>query len=333
MKLEDLSIRDYGDHACCFIEVKQGVKVLWELTKLCNLRCAHCFLPQWSKQDKELSTKQCVSVLDNLSKGTPEVTRIIFSGGEPLTRKDIPTLVQESIARNMYPTLITNGTLMTADIARQLSKAGLTEATISLDGARADVHDLQRGKGTFDKSVKAIGQLVDNGISVDISTVPTKHNIHNLLDLPRLCADLGCVSVTFNGWMIRENMRGTPSDLSPQPKDLSAFLSSIRKVGKEVGMPIQTSRLIPHTPLEKCQAGITMFGLDALGYWHPCLQLSIPHSPRTNAQIVPFEEIQKRFKRTPKNPPCAPKCPDGKDCYGGCPVNKVNGIDRMCALT
>lgn len=94
---------------------------------------------------------------------------------------------------------------------------------------------------------------------------------------------------------------------------------------------MHTSRLVPHTPLESCPAGTSIIGLDATGYWHPCLNIPADHTAKTDALKVSIVDALSFFKRSLEHPSCAKNCPDGNDCYGGCPADKINGIDRVCA--
>ncbi|MDD2324488.1 MAG: radical SAM protein [Alphaproteobacteria bacterium] len=330
MTTVNLSIRDFGDHACLFIPVQRGVRVLWELTKRCNLACKHCFVPPYSKERGDLSTAQCISIMDSFPQA--EVTRIIFSGGEPLTRRDIPELIQASNARGIQAALCTNATLVTDSIARDLYRSGLREAFVSLDGATAEVHDGQRGlSGSFDRTIKGIKTLKYNGLTVDISCIPTKLNIHDLQELPRLCSSLGCSSITFGGWFPKQNMRGTGGDLTPDAQSMTKFLHSFREVGEKANMPMHTSRLVPHAPLEACPAGVSIIGIDASGHYHPCLNIPTTHSEITDALKASITEILKRFKKIPELPTCAKNCPSGEECFGGCPADKINGVDRVCS--
>jgi Fe-coproporphyrin III synthase len=257
MQLEDLRDPKRDDHACCFLDIG-GVRVLWELTKRCTLACDHCLVPPVKGQDKklELTTQECILVLNKLVGANPEVKQIIFSGGEALVRKDIPLLIEETIKRGISPALITNGTLVTAEVARELAEAGLRNAIVSLDGADAKTHDLQRGKGSFDKAVQAIRHFTSNGINVHVSTVPTKRNISGLPQLVKDCAALGGASITFSGWVEIAGMRGKSRDLRPSSEQMADFLAALRGIEKEVSLEIQTNRFVPHSPLEACRAAI-----------------------------------------------------------------------------
>src|SRR5699024_9674435 len=83
--------------------------VVWNLTKQCNLYCSHCYAAADTETaDGELTTEEGKRVLDDLADyGVPVV---LFSGGEPLVRDDLPELIEYADASGIRPVLSTNGT-------------------------------------------------------------------------------------------------------------------------------------------------------------------------------------------------------------------------------
>ena len=123
--------------------------VVWNMTKACNLRCQHCYAHATAgPADRELSTGQARAMIDDLAAfGAPV---ILFSGGEPLMRPDLPALARYAVGRGMRAVISTNGTLISPDKARELKDIGLSYVGVSLDGLQA-VHDQFRGmEGAFD---------------------------------------------------------------------------------------------------------------------------------------------------------------------------------------
>ncbi|MGD9939698.1 MAG: radical SAM protein [Clostridia bacterium] len=169
--------------------------VVFSATKRCNLKCCHCYAHSPDGQaEPELTTAQAKALIDDLSAfGSPVM---LFSGGEPLMRTDMPELMAYAVERKMRATLSTNGTLITEAMARELKKVGLTYAGISLDGLAA-AHDSFRGvDGAFDKALAGIRACKKAGIKVGLrltltrSTVEEIDNIFRLMvdeDIPRIC--------------------------------------------------------------------------------------------------------------------------------------------------
>ncbi len=171
--------------------------VVWNVTRRCNLKCVHCYA-QAIDQDQippdELTTAEGKALLDDLAQfGAPVV---LFSGGEPLVRADLPELAAYAVAKGMRAVISTNGTLIRPAVARELKEIGLSYVGISLDGL-AEVNDRFRGvKGAFRKALDGIHACQGAGIKVGLRFTMNRLNakeipaIFDLLeahDIPRVC--------------------------------------------------------------------------------------------------------------------------------------------------
>ena len=107
--------------------------MVWNITRRCNLKCVHCYNDSGAdKACDELSTAQARGVIDDLAGfGVPSV---LFSGGEPLMRPDLFELIEHTVARGLRAVISTNGTLITAEVARKIQQLGVSYVGISLDG-------------------------------------------------------------------------------------------------------------------------------------------------------------------------------------------------------
>ena len=104
-----------------------------EFTRLCNLRCVHCYSNAINGHNpEELSTEEAEIFIDNLEEF--KVPVLLFSGGEPLTRNDIFHLIDYTKSKGIRPVISTNGTLITKDIAQTIKNSGVSYVGISLDG-------------------------------------------------------------------------------------------------------------------------------------------------------------------------------------------------------
>ena len=169
--------------------------VVWNVTRSCNLHCAHCYSSSHDREyPGELTTDQALAVIDDLADyGIPV---LLFSGGEPLRRHDLPVLVKRAAERGLRPTLSSNGTLMTPEMARTLADAGMVRAGISLDGLEA-INDKFRGsKGAFRDALEGIRNATAVGMRLSLRFTMTKQNIDDLPGLfdlaeregiPRVC--------------------------------------------------------------------------------------------------------------------------------------------------
>jgi len=139
--------------------------VAWNVTRRCNLKCIHCYTDSdESASPDELTTDEGKTLLDDLA--TFQIPALLFSGGEPLMRKDIFELIAYARKLGIRSTLSTNGTLITPEIAQRVKDVGVSYVGISLDGI-GEVNDCFRGKkGAFElamrgfKNCVAVGQKV-----------------------------------------------------------------------------------------------------------------------------------------------------------------------------
>jgi 12,18-didecarboxysiroheme deacetylase len=181
-------------HLLQFSSDKRPV-IVWNITKRCNLKCVHCYAHAKNMAfDSELSTLEGKNLLDDLAQfGVPV---ILFSGGEPLTRKDLPELAAYAVKKGMRAVISTNGTLITPEKAQTLKEIGLSYVGISLDGME-EINDRFRGvKGAFRAALQGIENCKKAGIKVGLRFTINKSNVAEIskifklledMDIPRAC--------------------------------------------------------------------------------------------------------------------------------------------------
>ncbi|WP_440953637.1 12,18-didecarboxysiroheme deacetylase [Methanococcoides sp. FTZ1] len=181
-------------HLLQFAKDKKPV-VVWNMTRRCNLRCVHCYAHAKDIEFKdELTTEQGKELIDDLAEfGSPV---ILFSGGEPLMRKDLPELAEYAISKGMRAVISTNGTLIDEEMAKTLRKIGLSYVGISIDGVR-ETNDKFRGmKGCFDAAMQGLRNCQKEGIKVGLRFTINKQNVADIPaifdmleeeNIPRIC--------------------------------------------------------------------------------------------------------------------------------------------------
>ena len=161
-------------HLLQFSSDKRPV-VVWNVTRRCNLKCVHCYSNSRNiKYSGELTTDEGKNLISDLASfGCPV---ILFSGGEPLMREDLPELVRFAVDNGIRAVISTNGTLITEERARIFAGIGLSYMGVSLDGT-GEIHDRFRGvKGAFDAAVRGIRNCQDAGIKVGARFTITGEN-------------------------------------------------------------------------------------------------------------------------------------------------------------
>lgn len=181
-------------HLLQFSEDKRPV-VVWNITRACNLKCVHCYAHATDESGaNELSTSEGKTLIDDLASfGSPV---LLFSGGEPLVRKDLPELAAYAVEKGMRAVISTNGTLITRQMARTLKEIGLSYVGISLDGMEP-VNDQFRGvKGAFAKAMQGIEHCQQEDIKVGLRFTINKRNVKEIpgifdlleqKEIPRVC--------------------------------------------------------------------------------------------------------------------------------------------------
>ena len=139
-----------------------GPVVVWNSTKTCNLKCMHCYMQSDAQKYKdELTTEEAKKFIDDLADF--HVPVLLFSGGEPLIRPDFFELAEYAEKKGVRPTLSTNGTLITREVAQRIKDIGVGYVGISLDGLK-DVNDKFRGvEGAYEKAMQGIENCVAVG--------------------------------------------------------------------------------------------------------------------------------------------------------------------------
>ena len=174
--------------------------LFWETTIKCNLSCAHCRrLESDEAVCKDLSTEQGKDLIKQLSAlGEKQSCKpvLVFSGGEPLCRDDLFELINFAGSLDIVPALATNATLIDAQVAEQISNAGIIRVAVSLDGATAEVHNsLRQLTGSFERALKGISHLREKKMPFQVNITLTKRNAHQLQDVYKLACTLGAVAV------------------------------------------------------------------------------------------------------------------------------------------
>ena len=156
-----------------------GPVVVWNSTRTCNLKCRHCYMSSDAKKyQNELTTAEAKQFIDDLADFNVPV--LLFSGGEPLIRPDFYELADYAAKKGERPTLSTNGTLITPEVARKIKDIGVGYVGISLDGLR-EVNDKFRGKaGAFEAAMNGIKNCVAVDQRVGLRFTINHHNIQEL---------------------------------------------------------------------------------------------------------------------------------------------------------
>ncbi len=165
--------------------------VSYAVTRGCNLRCLHCHVSAREPLPDELNLREAMRVVDEMADlGTKA---LIISGGEPLTRKDfVLSLAEYCDDVGIVTALLSNGLLLTPEVALELKDAGVKAVGIPIDSVVPERHDKLRNlPGTFKKAVSAIEACLTLDLEVIVTTMALKDTFNEMPERINFLEKLG----------------------------------------------------------------------------------------------------------------------------------------------
>jgi SynChlorMet cassette radical SAM/SPASM protein ScmE len=169
------------------------------ITGKCNLRCLYCFhFTSAMDVPQDLPTGEWLTFFEEL--GRLAVLRITLEGGEPFIRPDFPELIEGIVKNRMRFNILSNGTLITDEMAAFLAATRRCEGVqVSIDGSRPETHDATRGKGNFYKAIEGLEKLKRHDVPAQVRVTINRHNLEDLPAVAALLLDeLGLPAFTTN---------------------------------------------------------------------------------------------------------------------------------------
>lgn len=167
--------------------------VYYAITDGCNLRCPYCYASSEKRLPGEMNTQESYDLVDQTA--DLGARTIVFTGGEPMLRRDLFDIAGRARKRGLQANIITNATLIRKpEIAQRVADIFST-VTVSMDGGTEETHERTRGKGTFAKTLAALRMLNQAGVRPLINHVVTENNVAELASLAELFADIDIAHV------------------------------------------------------------------------------------------------------------------------------------------
>ncbi|HEV2252173.1 MAG TPA: mycofactocin radical SAM maturase [Streptosporangiaceae bacterium] len=317
----------------------------WELTYACNLQCVHCLSASGRRDPRELSTRECMAVVDELER--MQVFYANIGGGEPTLRPDFWDLLDYSVAHHVGIKFSTNGARLDKRAARRLAGTDYVDVQISIDGATAEVNDAVRGAGSFATARRAMDALAEASFGeFKISMVVTRQNMSQLDDFKQLADAYGArLRVT----RLRPSGRAADSwdDLHPtaaQQRQLYHWLSARPDVLTGDSFFHLSALGAPLPGLNLCGAGRVVCLIDPLGDVYACpfvlheeFRAGNVRDPGGFTRVWRESELLLRLREPAAAGACA-SCGLFDACQGGCMAAKfftglpLDGPDPECVL-
>lgn len=180
------------------------------LTNICNMRCSHCFVK--NKKIQNINEKKVLELIRTLeNKG---LTHIYYTYGEPLMYPNFFDIVEQIKEMGIFQVLMTNGSLITEEMAKKIAISGINKVMVSLDSSNELKHDTNRRfKGAYKLALKAISNLKNYKVYTGIATTVTEDNKDDLIEIEKIGRKL---NVDVHSFLALRNENKIISTLSEQ---------------------------------------------------------------------------------------------------------------------
>jgi PqqA peptide cyclase len=186
-----------------------------ELTHRCPLHCVYCSNPtELSARSLELGTEVWSRVFREAAE--LGVMQLDLTGGEPLARPDLATLIQSARAAGLYVNLITSGLPLDENRLDQLVTSGLDHFQLSFQGAREDSANQFSGTRAHAQKLQVLDWLQSRRVAVTLNFVVHRHNLDQLEEMLAIAENSSASRVEFAhvqyyGWAFANRERLLPT--------------------------------------------------------------------------------------------------------------------------
>jgi MoaA/NifB/PqqE/SkfB family radical SAM enzyme len=159
------------------------LRIYWETTRACSLDCRHCRAEAMPTADpRQLTPAESLALLDRLAAFGPPLPRLVLTGGDPLERADLFTLIRRGRTLGFGVSVAPSGTpRLGPQVIARLCDEGVEAISLSLDGSTAAPHDALRGvPGCFDRTVAAASAARAAGLPFQVNTLVCAETLGDL---------------------------------------------------------------------------------------------------------------------------------------------------------
>ena len=222
--------------------------IAFETTDRCNLDCVYCY-NIWKTDAVERvpfnSYTKAIATL-KLAFSMADIQFVAFTGGEPFLSERFAEVILFCRMEGKQVTLISNGTKGKAKDYKQLIKLGVGLFEFPIHSAQAEIHDqMVQVKGSLQKSVTSIREVLRLGGSVVPVVVLTKHNVNQLGETLDFIASLGCKRIMLNRYNIGGKGCTNPMEVSATAEELRNAFSVANKKAEELDLRLTANVCSP----------------------------------------------------------------------------------------
>ncbi|HPZ09167.1 MAG TPA: radical SAM protein [Candidatus Eremiobacteraeota bacterium] len=314
------------------------LRVHLQVTKECPLTCVHCFSDSGKPLDKELTTKEIINLINEMSGiGTCELS---IGGGEPFCRSDLLEIIKYANKMGINTSLSTNAVLINKKISQKLNELKLKRLNVSFDGVSQKTYEFLRGKNTYKKALRGIKFLKEySSLPSYIHVTLVKQNISELPGLIRLAENLNFEGIQFDYAL--PIGRASDSNLTLSYEEAWNVRNMAQKLQRYTGLKM----VIPSLPFKTqhrgvyqhfgCIGGSQVCYINSQGFIYPCGFFS--HQPSKESlreyslkELWDNAPIIKLFREFKGNPTCL-GCDQYNSCRGGCRARALYNYKNLNA--
>ncbi|MCJ7580788.1 MAG: radical SAM protein [Candidatus Aminicenantes bacterium] len=238
------------------------VKGQMELTFSCNLKCVHCYVAK-DHSKKELCLTEIFEIIDNITQ--EGCLWLALTGGDPFNRNDFQKIYHFAKKKGLLLTLLTNGTLISEDIANFLAEEPPFSIELTLNGVTQKTYEnISRVRGSFKQAMEAIGRIMDRKLPLKIKTKATRLNVHELEKIKHFVESLG---LDFNlDTVLFPRLDGSldPCRFRLTFDEISHIEKHLHSEGECPDIESE-DRFSPSDRLFRCASGISSFNISPYG--------------------------------------------------------------------
>ncbi len=298
------------------------------ITYRCNNDCHHCYNAR-VRSFPELDTSQWFTILDKLwLLGIPH---IVFTGGEPTLRADLPELIRYAENNGQITGLNTNGRrLKDKDYLHSLIDAGLDHVQITLESHAPEIHDLMvNHHNAWQETVEGIRNVLETRLYVMTNTTMLSHNQQTIPDTLEFLGKLGMPTVGLNALIY--SGKGKTVGTGLMESELEPLLTQAKEITSRYGQ-----KLIWYTPTQYCNfdpvqmelgvkgctAALFNMCIEPDGSVLPCQSYyqSLGNILSEDWQSIWNHDLAVSLRERKLLPKKCSSCLIYQDCGGGCPL-------------
>jgi PqqA peptide cyclase len=303
--------------------------LLAELTYRCPLHCVYCSNPvEYTRYRSELSTDTWIRVLrEGRELG---FVQLGFSGGEPLVRDDLETLVREAHALGYYTNLLTSGVGLNEARIAELRGAGLDHIQLSLQDSTRELNDFLSHTRTFELKTRIAKLIKQQGYPMVLNVVLHRQNLDHIEQILSMAEEMGAeyielANTQYYGWAFLNR-----EHLLPLPEQLAHAEEVTQRFRERVGSRLKIYFVVPDYYERRPKPCMNGWGSVFMvvapdGIALPCHEarvlpgLQFPHVEKHSLRWIWYESPAfNRFRGDDwMSEPCR-SCPERFKDYGGC---------------